>query len=323
MGKYPIYAILSGMLLALASCVPVVGSLYRMAAAVAPERFELPIDGRTRLDQGVERADTVRLVLVFELPPGWTELPGISYRADLRNGEQIQQHLAGSIEPHENVRVPDNSGKGGPVWAEEKLPVLELADGQSAVGLDIEIDAPGYQPGMLKAWGEFHRDPPRFALSFVNAAVVWVLGTLLVLIGAIQWGRQIAVDPPGRIPPTVNDKQERIWCMLCHLSALLGYIVPFAHVLAPLLIWSTKRGNVRGVDDAGRESLNFQLTVSLFALIGIMLSALFVGLVLLFVLVVFHVSMTLFASLRAQRGDPVRYPMNLRIIGTAEKDTTK
>ena len=62
------------------------------------------------------------------------------------------------------------------------------------------------------------------------------------------------------------------------------------------------------------ESLNFQLTVSLFGLIGIMLSAVFIGLVLLFALVVLHVSMTLVASLRAQRGERVRYPVNIRII---------
>ena len=102
--------------------------------------------------------------------------------------------------------------------------------------------------------------------------------------------------------------------MLCHLSALLGYIIPFAHVVAPLVIWNARRSTVRGVDDAGRESLNFQLTVSLFGLIGIILSAIFVGLVMLFVLVVFHVSMTLFASVRAQRGEEVRYPVCIRII---------
>lgn len=318
MGKYPIYAILSGMLLVLASCVPVASSLYKLVTLSAPVRFDLSIGGSTRLDQGVEHVDTVKLVLFFELLPGWMELPGTDYRVTLKDGEQIQQQLAGTIDRRKSVGIADTGG--GAVRVEEALPVLALAEGQSTIDLDIEIHPPGNQHALAGAWGEFHRDPPQFALSFINAAVVWVLGTLLVLIGAIQWGRQIAVQPAGLTPASESDRQARIWCMLCHLSALLGYIVPFANVLTPLLIWSTKRGIIRGVDDAGRESLNFQLTVSLFALVGVMLSAVFVGLVLLFLLVVFHVAMTLFASLRAQRGDSVRYPMNLRVIGPAEKD---
>ena len=303
MCKYPIYAILAGMLLTLASCIPVAGSLYRMAVPVVPERFELSTDGQTRLNQPVENAGHIMLLLGFELPPGGIPEPGVRYRAEVSNGDQAQQRLAGVLEAGGNGRI------------EKRLPVLRLDEGQSSVELDIEIDSGDNAHALLRAWGEIHRDPPRFALSFVNTVVIWTLGTLLGLIGAIQWGRHVALVQPGSMPIAEEERSERIWCMLCHLSALLGYIIPFAHVVAPLVIWITRRGTVRGVDDAGRESLNFQLTVSLFGLIGVMLSALFVGLVLLFVLVVFQVSMVLFASVRAQRGEEVRYPVCIRIIG--------
>jgi len=303
MGKYPIYAILAGMLLTLASCIPVAGSLYRMAVPVAPERFELSTGGQTHLNQPVGAAGHVMLVLVFEIPPGGIPDPGVRYRVEASNGDQTQQRLTGVLEV------------GGNRWIEKRLPVLRLDEGQTSVALDVEIDSGDNAHALRRAWVEIHRDPPRFALSFVNTVVIWTLGTLLVLIGAIQWGRQVAAVQPGSIPMAEEEGPERIWCMLCHLTALLGYIIPFANIVAPLVIWITRRNTVRGVDDAGRESLNFQLTVSLFGLIGVMLSAIFVGLVLLFVLVVFQVSMVLFASVRAQRGGEVRYPVCIRIIG--------
>ena len=37
---------------------------------------------------------------------------------------------------------------------------------------------------------------------------------------------------------TEEDKQARIWGMLCHLTALLGMIgIPLGNVLGPLIIW--------------------------------------------------------------------------------------
>jgi uncharacterized Tic20 family protein len=35
-----------------------------------------------------------------------------------------------------------------------------------------------------------------------------------------------------------DDKQARIWGMLCHLTALLGIIgIPFGNIVGPLVIW--------------------------------------------------------------------------------------
>ena len=125
MGKYPIYAILAGMLLVLASCIPVAGSLYRMAVPVAPERFELTIDGRTQLDQQVKTAGHIMLVLVFELSPAHMREPGVRYHVVVRNGEQIQQRVSGSVELKNSGHEPE-AGAGGPtVRIEERLPVLD------------------------------------------------------------------------------------------------------------------------------------------------------------------------------------------------------
>src|SRR5262249_27436623 len=70
-------------------------------------------------------------------------------------------------------------------------------------------------------------------------------------------------------PPAIDaDKDARLWGMLCHLTALSGLIgIPFGTILGPLIIWLIKRGEIPFVDDQGKESLNFQITVLLAALL--------------------------------------------------------
>lgn len=55
-----------------------------------------------------------------------------------------------------------------------------------------------------------------------------------------------------------------MWNMLCHLSALAGYVgVPFGNIFGPLLIWQLKKNEFLSVDIHGKAALNFQITVTL------------------------------------------------------------
>lgn len=297
----------------LASCVPVVNTLYRMAAPDPPQWIELLPDGSAQQEFAVGGHDKIMLSLVIEadtVEPGPVDM---RYAYTLKNESRIQQHHAGSVEVRDAGTPDRDNPNGGKNPMVIPFPIMQLDEGQETLAVEIDLQRPGKEFVLISARAEVHLDPPYFAMSFVNAIIVWTLGTLLVLIGAIQWARDVAAVPVA-LDTNVEAGHERFWCMCCHLGALLGYILPFGHILAPLVIWVTKRRQVPGVDEAGRESLNFQLTVTFFALIGIMLSTVLVGLFMLFVLVVFHFSLTLFAALRAQRGEQVKYPVNLRII---------
>ena len=305
MGRFSIYIILTGILLVLASSVPVVQSLYRTAVA-EPVVFALPVDGPARRTLSAAGANEVMLVLSVEFAAdGGPYNAHYSYR--ISGLTQTLQEGSGVI------RREAAAGIDGLVTENRRMPVLRLGSPQQDLEFEIEIGsaADNGDSVIVGAQAEVIHDPPRFKISFITSMVLWTIGILLALIGAIQWVRSIAAIP---VQPDPESERSRFWCVLCHLGALTGYILPFGHIIAPLLIWMNTRGKVPGVDRAGRESINFQLTVTLLALIGVMLSVVFVGLVLLFATVVFHVSMTLYASLRAQQGDEFRYPLNLRMI---------
>ena len=73
------------------------------------------------------------------------------------------------------------------------------------------------------------------------------------------------------VPPTVpstNEAQARTWNMWCHLSALSVLVgVPFGNVLGPLLIWQMKKSEFPSLDVHGKAALNFQLTVTIAAVV--------------------------------------------------------
>jgi uncharacterized Tic20 family protein len=62
--------------------------------------------------------------------------------------------------------------------------------------------------------------------------------------------------------------EERNWAIAAHLSALVAVMgVPFGHIIGPLVVYLTQRDRSPFVASHARASLNFQITVSIAALV--------------------------------------------------------
>jgi uncharacterized protein len=126
--------------------------------------------------------------------------------------------------------------------------------------------------------------------------------------------------PPPPVPPG-NESQARTWNMLCHLSALAGYIIPFGNVLGPFLIWQIKKNEFPSVEEHGKAALNFQLTVLIALFVGIvaavLLSFVCIGFLLIPVVVVIALCGLVFAiiaGIKANNGEAYRYPWSLTLV---------
>ncbi len=108
--------------------------------------------------------------------------------------------------------------------------------------------------------------------------------------------------------------EEKNWGMYCHLAAFAGLIIPFGNVLGPLIIWLLKREEYPFVDQEGKESVNFQITVSIAVLVASALSVILIGIPLLIVIVVLFIIFVIKACMETNEGHPYRYPFNLRLI---------
>jgi uncharacterized Tic20 family protein len=109
-------------------------------------------------------------------------------------------------------------------------------------------------------------------------------------------------------------KEERTWAMLCHLAALAGYVLPLGNIIGPLVVWLIKKDQSRLVDDQGKESLNFQISVTIYAIIAGLSILVVVGILLLPLVLLFGLILIIVAAIRANEGVAYRYPLTLRFI---------
>jgi uncharacterized Tic20 family protein len=120
--------------------------------------------------------------------------------------------------------------------------------------------------------------------------------------------------PPTPTPDKIQS-ESRLWAMLSHLTALCGFIgIPFGHILGPLIVWLIKKDQFPLVDDQGKESLNFQITMTIYGIVAGLLTLVFIGFVLLAVLVIADIVLVIMASIEANKGTAYRYPFTIRLI---------
>jgi uncharacterized protein len=116
---------------------------------------------------------------------------------------------------------------------------------------------------------------------------------------------------PGQ-PPLPAD-QERLWGMLAHLLSFvaayiaLGFVAP----LVVLLVFGPRSAYVRA---HAVESLNFNLSWLLYALVAGILVIIGIGLLILIALGIAYVVLVVIASVRANNGELFRYPLTIRFI---------
>lgn len=128
------------------------------------------------------------------------------------------------------------------------------------------------------------------------------------------------VEPLNYGPPATTymgpapDQNAQTWGMLAHLSALSGYLIPFGHVIGPLIIWMVKGKEHPFIDDQGKESLNFQITVTIAAAVSAALICVFIGIVMLIAVGVAALVLIIIAAVKANQGEPYRYPLTIRLI---------
>jgi uncharacterized Tic20 family protein len=120
-----------------------------------------------------------------------------------------------------------------------------------------------------------------------------------------------AGGPPGQ--PPLSADQERLWGMLAHLLSFvaayiaLGFVAP----LVVLLVFGPRSAYVRA---QAVESLNFNLSWLLYAIVAGILVIIGIGLLILLALGIAYVVLVIIASVRANNGQLFRYPLTIRFM---------
>ncbi len=122
----------------------------------------------------------------------------------------------------------------------------------------------------------------------------------------------------GRVRDPGAGESERTYAIFLHLVGLISMLEWVTSVVALIItgvMWAIRRKDSAFLDDHGREALNFQITLMIYFVIGIMLSPIGVGVVILLIGIPL---LRLFGCIRgavaAHHGEFYRYPMCFRFI---------
>ena len=108
--------------------------------------------------------------------------------------------------------------------------------------------------------------------------------------------------------------QERQWALICHLSALSGYVIPFGNLIAPIIIWSMKKDEFPMVDAHGKAVINFQISITIWMIISGVLIILLIGIPLLILLAILQVVFVIIGAIKADNGELYKYPLTIDFI---------
>ncbi len=112
----------------------------------------------------------------------------------------------------------------------------------------------------------------------------------------------------------MTQKEERTWAMSSHLSALAGYIIPFFNIIGPLVVWLLKKKESALIDKEAKKSLNFQISVTIYAIVALILTLIVIGAILFLAIAIFNIVMIIIATIKTNNGEEFKYPLAIEII---------
>jgi uncharacterized Tic20 family protein len=111
-----------------------------------------------------------------------------------------------------------------------------------------------------------------------------------------------------------GDLKARNWAMICHLSALVGYLLPFGNILGPLAVWLFKGPEYPLVDAQAKAALNFQISMTIYLIIAGLMIVIVIGLPLLILISLIDFILIIIAAVKTRNGESFRYPFTIRFL---------
>lgn len=103
--------------------------------------------------------------------------------------------------------------------------------------------------------------------------------------------------------------------LITHLSQLLTYVTGFGGLIVPIIIWAVNKDKIEGLDQHGKEIINFQLSMILYALICIpLIFALGLGIIGLILIGILSFILPIVYAINASNGIFKPYPMTIRFL---------
>ena len=110
-------------------------------------------------------------------------------------------------------------------------------------------------------------------------------------------------------------KEDKQLLVLTHLSQLLDFVSGIGGFIVPLILWLTKKNEIRDMDHHGKAILNFRISMFIYLLLCIPLILAFgLGIIGILVIVVFYLIFPIINAIKASNNQEPNYPFSIRFL---------
>jgi uncharacterized Tic20 family protein len=110
-------------------------------------------------------------------------------------------------------------------------------------------------------------------------------------------------------------KENKQLLVLTHLSQLLDFVTGIGGFVVPLILWLTKKDEIRNMDAHGKAILNFRISMFIYILICIPLILLLgLGIIGLIAIGFFYLIFPIINAIRASNNEAPKYPFTIKFM---------
>ena len=112
--------------------------------------------------------------------------------------------------------------------------------------------------------------------------------------------------------------EEKAYLMFMHLSQLVGFIVPFAGIIIPIVMWATNKDKSSEIDQHGRVIINWLISALIYAVIGFVLIFVVIGIFALLALAIASIVFSIVGAVKANENKLWAYPLSIKFLSVSE-----
>jgi uncharacterized Tic20 family protein len=129
-----------------------------------------------------------------------------------------------------------------------------------------------------------------------------------------SWDADYRTGATYATSPDTVDSESRQWAMLLHFSVLAGFLVPFAGLIVPILIWQLKKNDLPWLDIHGKNVANWIISKLIYFGCCVLLVFVIIGVPMLIVLGICALVFPVIGGIKASSGEVWKYPMAISFV---------
>ena len=104
------------------------------------------------------------------------------------------------------------------------------------------------------------------------------------------------------------------WAMFLHFSVIAGFVIPFAGLMIPIIIWQIKKDDLPEIDIHGKIIVNWLISAFIYGMVCLLLTFLLIGIPLLFILAGLCIIFPITGGIKANNGETWNYPLTIQVL---------